>query len=448
MIKKPAKTNSLLAELLEHISKKQPEKLGKYLEYHQPVDNKGRYLPFDEYRYRVANDLEPDLAWALTKAARAAQHTLLLPLGDDKTVCTFMLTRRIHTAISHVDRHATTAALEWMGSKIGEGSHFEYLLNDLIEDEAISSSQLEGAATTTLIAKEMLKRKRKPRTPDEKMILGNFKMMKFAWDNRNKPLSVALILAMHREGTKGINNDNYSPGAFRQTDDVVVVDAQGETVHTPPSADAIEQRLNEVVRWANTHHHDADSNTYIHPMIKAICLHFSIGFEHPFRDGNGRVARSLFYWYMFKNEYAAFRYIAISTLLKSAPVKYGKSYLYSETDGMDLTYFIEYQCSVIVRAINSFNDAYIKSIKDIQRFNNWIDDSDLHEKLSDKQKVIYQLAKSGTEKNFTATNVKENLDCSYNTAASALNGLVEMSIFSKKKEGREWVYCLAEEVIT
>ncbi|WOG25892.1 hypothetical protein [Endozoicomonas sp. 8E] len=51
-----------------------------------------------------------------------------------------------------------------MISKVGEEQYIEYLLNDLIEDEAISSSQLEGAATTTLVAKDMLKRKRKPRT--------------------------------------------------------------------------------------------------------------------------------------------------------------------------------------------------------------------------------------------------------------------------------------------
>ncbi len=55
-----------------------------------------------------------------------------------------------------------------MCNKIGEQKHLDYLLNDLIEDEAISSSQLEGAATTTKVAKDMLKRERKPRSIDEK----------------------------------------------------------------------------------------------------------------------------------------------------------------------------------------------------------------------------------------------------------------------------------------
>jgi Fic family protein len=54
---------------------------------------------------------------------------------------------------------------------------------------------------------------------------------------------------------------------------------------------------------------------------------------------------------MFKNEFAAFRYIAISLLLRNAPVKYGRSYLHTEADELDLTYFIEFQCSVIQRAV-------------------------------------------------------------------------------------------------
>ncbi|MNU03254.1 hypothetical protein D3C72_2472100 [compost metagenome] len=47
-------------------------------------------------------------------------------------------------------------------------------------------------------------------------------------------------------------------------------------------------------------------------------------------------------------------------------------------------------------------------------------------------------------KEFTAVNVKENLNCAYNTAATALKGLVELKVFEKKKLGREWVYFLRD----
>ena len=51
--------------------------------------------------------------------------------------------------------------------------------------------------------------------------------------------------------------------------------------------------------------------------------------EHPFRDGNGRTSRALFYWYMLKSGYDVFKYISISRLLHAAPVKYAASYQYT-----------------------------------------------------------------------------------------------------------------------
>ncbi len=148
---------------------------------------------------------------------------------------------------------------------------------------------------------------------------------------------------------------------------------------------------------------------------------------------------------MFKNDFAAFRYIAISVLLKSAPIQYGKSYLYTETDEMDLTYFLDYQCKVIVRAINQFKESYQKTLQEAESFNKWLWESGLYRKLNDKQQTVFQVARSGLAHSFTATNVKENLGCAYNTAANVLNGLVEMNLFTKVKSGREWVYTMKSQ---
>jgi len=431
-----------IPNIFNHISSTCPDKFGEYLELFSPVDGKGRYLHFDELQYRLPKGVDPALAWAVVKLARFKHISTLILLGSPQKPCGFYLTSTIQKAISEADRNATSAALEWMTSKIGESKHFEYLLHDLVEDEAISSSQLEGAATTTIVAKDLLKRKRKPRTPDEKMILGNFKMMQYAWENRHKELSHSLISELHKIGVEGIDDEKYRPGIFRTTDDVEVVDAEGNTVHTPPQADGLRKRLKLIAEWANANHHDINSKDYVHPLVKAMTLHFSIGYEHPFYDGNGRVARSLFYWYMFKNDFAAFRYIAISVLLKAAPVKYGKSYLYTESDEMDLTYFLDYQSSITIRAINEFKNAYKKTLEDIEEFNGWLWSSGLYSKLSDKQQTVFQVAKSGLAKHFTISNTKDNLGCSYNTAATALNGLVDLKLFKKEKIGREWVYSM------
>jgi Fic family protein len=304
---------------------------------------------------------------------------------------------------------------------------------------------MEGAATTTEVARDIIRKNRQPRTSDERMILGNFKMMNFAWQNKDEDLSIDLLLKLHQVGVEGIQDDKYYPGQFRESDDVVVVNAKGKTLHTPPPIKGLKKRLKALVKWTNDSHHDIDSKQYIHPLVKAVTLHFCIGYEHPFRDGNGRVARALFYWYLFKNGFSAFRYIAISVLLKKAPAKYGKSYLQTETDSMDLTYFVEYQCKIILRAISAFKTAHKDAVENIEEFNQWLWKSGLYKQLSEKQRIIFQVAKSGVSPYFTTVNVQDSLGCSYNTAAKVLNGLVDLKLFRKEKQGKQWTFSILSQ---
>lgn len=96
---------------------------------------------------------------------------------------------------------------------------------------------------------------------------------------------------------------------------------------------------------------------FVHPVIKAIAIHFWIGYVHPFEDGNGRTARALFYWYLLRQRYWLFEYI--SSVLKEAYAKYARAYLYTETDDNDLTYFVLFQLDVIDRALDEVQ-AYIR----------------------------------------------------------------------------------------
>lgn len=446
MIKKPPKLTEgekfwpMLELLIEY--KNEAE---KYSKYQVPVDSKGRYLPYDEFIRRLEPDVAAHMAWMLTRASRRSLAKRLFNLGDPSVLCSYIPTANIEIARTLVDQSTTTAALEWANRKVGEEQNISYMLEDLFEEEAISSSQLEGAATTTLIAKDMLKRKREPRSMDERMILGNFKMMRFMWDKRSSPLTTDLIKELHAIGVAGIDDEKYTPGLFRLTDNVVVEDRDGNIVHQPPSAVGLEDRLQSLCDWMNTDHDEIESQSYIHSLVKAICIHFAIGYEHPFNDGNGRVARALFYWFMFKKDYGAFRYISISNLLKEAATQYGKSYLYTETDEMDMTYFIDYQCSVIVRAVSAFKAHCQKTVESIESFNTWLFNSGIYGKLSEKQKVVFQVAKNSPNTIFTARYIEEKLNCSYNTAATVLNGLVELNLFDKHKDGKEWLYSLHDK---
>ena len=412
------------------------------------------YNSFNEFRRRVKTGLDAKYCWWLTRLYRDSTLIDLTPLEDKQLPpnlpeqvnqallnspdyiksCRFNNLYEFSRVLSQIDRYTTHSAMLGILEQIGERAHFEHLANNLVDDEAISSSQLEGAATTTILAKEMIRKKRKPRTDDERMIFGNFDLMQTAWELKDEPFSIELIRDLHRAGTKTLEQEKYTSGAFRTTDDIAVVNAEGEIVHQPPKHDDIERLLSRVVKWLNSHGSD------LHPVIQAITLHFVIGYVHPFRDGNGRVARALFYWYMFKCGYTGFRYIAISALLKKAPIQYGVSYLDTEHDNLDLTYFIKHQLKVISRAIDEFISVYERSAHQMQEL------EERYSGLEDIEKKIIGFV-SGEPRyrkkpTVTAREVESLLGISYNSAKQKLDDMVTGGILTCEKVGKSTEYFL------
>lgn len=120
------------------------------------------------------------------------------------------------------------------------------------------------------------------------MIAGNARLMAEIPELIQEPLTPDLIRRFHAIGMGGINDEKYSPGEFRDTDDVVIADYDGNIVHQPPAATDLQARLQMVCDFVN------DTESYVHPLAKACVLHFMLVHEHPFRDGNGRTSRGLF----------------------------------------------------------------------------------------------------------------------------------------------------------
>ena len=117
-----------------------------------------------------------------------------------------------------------------------------------------------------------------------------------------------------------------------------------------------------LVAFAN----DRTPEDWAHPVIRAILIHFMIGYDHPFVNGNGRVARALFYWSMVRQGYSLAQYLAVSGILHNAPAKYARAYLQTETDGGDLTHFVDYHIGVIIRSIDALASYVERKMSDIR----------------------------------------------------------------------------------
>ena len=256
----------------------------------------------------------------------------------------------IDEALRNIDMHAGGLLLSGEPSQSVEPQRQKYLVRGIVE-EAISSSQLEGADTSSRYAKKMLAENIKPRNKSDQMILNNYLVMQqIEQKHKDDPLSIALLRELQSELVHKTLSSEYTAGEFRRDTDDVIVSYDDKIAHVPPSASFVAGELERLVAYAN------DDTEFVHPVIKAIQLHFWLGYLHPFPDGNGRLARAVFYWYLFRHGYWAMAYLPISNLLKRSPKNYTYAYIYSEQDSHDFTYFLDFHLKTILKAIDKFKE--------------------------------------------------------------------------------------------
>lgn len=314
----------------------------------------GRYLHWDELRHRdPPAGFTHEAWWAKLKQAR---HAMLrpLPLYDKRgRRFAFATPDPVLHQLHRIDsRAAGRVGMETPA--VSGDDRKRYAVNALIE-EAIASSQLEGAATTRREAKAMLRSGRGPRDHSERMILNNHHAMETVRELRESELTPARVMHLHRVVTDGALDDPNAAGRLRKTGESIrVVDnRRGTVLHEPPTAASLPKRLQQLCAFANA---PTGNRPFVHPVIRAILLHFMLGYDHPFVDGNGRTARALFYWSMARAGYWLMEYASISRLLRRAPANYIRAYLHTETDAGDATYFIIHQLGIIERAIDALHD--------------------------------------------------------------------------------------------
>lgn len=332
------------------------EVLPKVLEAQVGPAVDGRYLHWDELRRRTPPEgLDLRTWWFGIKLARATTMRNVPLIDVSGEPFKYSLPDRALEQLHWLDQHAAGEIV--VSDTIRDpGDRSRYLVNSLFE-EAITSSQLEGASATRKVAKEMLRSGRPPRDLSERMIVNNYQAMSLIHDLATRPLTVDDVFNLHRVVTRDTLADPSAAGRLQREDEirVVVLAPDGEVAHTPPRAAELPARLERMVAFAN----GEGTSGFMHPVVRAILLHFWLAYDHPFEDGNGRTARTLFYRQMLASGYWLFEYVTISRLLVRAPMRYARAFLHTESDGNDATYFILHQLEIARRAIDELH-AYLR----------------------------------------------------------------------------------------
>lgn len=321
----------------------------------------------------------------------------------------------------------------WGTSSIIPGDSKErYLVSSLME-EAIFSSQMEGAATTRQVAKDMLRKKMTPKDKSQQMIANNYQTIQFVVQNQETPLTVDLLQHIHRLMTEKTLDNQEDAGRFRTNDDVVVENGiTHEIVHQPPTYTEIPSFVEELCKFFN----EEKPKVFIHPIIRGIIIHFMIAYMHPFVDGNGRTARALFYWYMLKQKYWLTEYLSISRVIAKSKKSYEKSFLYAEADNNDIGYFVAYNLRVLALSFRQLQGYLKRKQEEKKAANTFLQLGD----INDRQAQIVKMFVDNPKEVITVKDIQSKFFISATTAKVDIMGLVERGLinefaFNKVKRG-------------
>jgi Fic family protein len=378
--------------------------------------------------------------WATVKIARSILRRplpLTDPAGEPFVYCNV---DQVQELAHHVDQQASGAITMPELVTADAAAKQRFIVNSLIE-ESIRSSQLEGATTSRVVAKEMIRSGREPTDRSEQMILNNYRAMQFMREEASGDLTPDLVLTLHRILTEATLDDPNDAGRLQQAGEPRVGVFEGERqVHQPPPAEKLPERLEQMCAFANALENPSG---FLHPVVRSILLHFWLAYDHPFVDGNGRTARALFYWSMRRRGYWLTEYLSISRIFREASTQYYEAFLLSETDERDTTYFVLFHLQTISRAIDEAHEYLQRKMKEVREVEHTIRGS---ERFNHRQLALLGNAMRNPDAIYTFHSHLTSHGVTHQTARTDLLGLVDEGLLELRKRGRRYVFVPVEDL--
>ena len=400
---------------------------------HYPYWDKLKYWPMPE-------GVTPEMAWAFREWASLGERKLI-PLRDTTLKpFSYWLPDPAQEWLYRIDRNAPGELLLEEGPPSPQARD-RYIASSLME-EAIASSQIEGAATTRRVAKEMLRTGRAPVDKSERMILNNYRAIERLRVLKDSPLTLEMLNELHDILTEETLDEPGAAGRIRRSpedDDINVYDADQNVLHRPPKGSELPARLEQFLAFAN----DENPSPFIHPVIRAILLHFWIGYDHPYIDGNGRTARAVFYWYLLRKGYWLFEYVSLSRMVLRAAGQYKRAFLYSERGANDATYFIMFNLQAIHLAIDEVQKHIASKQAEIRQSAAMLRGI---RGLNSRQRELLFDAMKKPGRIYTIYVHQRTHQVSYQTARNDLFALVGKKYLTISKSGRTFEFSPSEKL--
>jgi len=184
-----------LPEVLKYTEKDKIKALFYYnddiIEYIKKYNNK-EYLHWNKLQYKKGLPVEPKYLWILMKIDRKLHYK---DLKFHNWTFKYYINDTIQDYLNELDKLKYIEISNEI-KQIPQISD-KYKIDALIE-ESIASSQIEGATTSKKMAKEIIKKGKRPKNKDELMIYNNYIAMKYITKIKNNDFTIEEILNIHK----------------------------------------------------------------------------------------------------------------------------------------------------------------------------------------------------------------------------------------------------------
>lgn len=376
------------------------------------------YEYWDKAKYKkLPEGFTPQMLWTYVKASRLRST---IPVWS-KYGINLCVTSQMQRLCHEFDMKFGSF---WEVEGDSQSAEKKYYLSSSLMEEAIYSSKMEGASTTRIVAKDMLRKKKSPQNKSQQMIVNNYNTIQYIVEHKEQPLTEELLLTIHRLMTEKTLDNPEDAGRFRTNDKVVVADmVEGDIIYTPPSFQEIPEFVESLCIFFN----NDNPRTFIHPIIRGIIVHFMLAFMHPFVDGNGRTARALFYWYMLKEGYKLTEYMSISRVIAKSKTNYEKAFRYVENDDNDMGYFVAYNLGALEKSFQQLRDYIQRKQREKRAASSFM----MAGNINQRQALILQRLKEEPDTIFTVKDVQEQFSVSSMTARKDLTDLVQQGYLTE-----------------
>lgn len=225
---------------------------------------------------------------------------------------------------------ASTVKVPWVPS----------LVKDAMARAAWGSTAIEGCTLSLEAVKGLLEGKKALGYPNKDVRMARNYLVALEWlQKQEKDVYIAEkdILFLHRLMGEGACDDGPI-GAYRRLDVRAGLHAGAPWKQVPGL-------MSELVYWLDTGAKDLPA------VFSSSILHLRFVEIHPFRDGNGRLARALATWQLYRAGFDTLHVFALDEVLLENRILYIKALQRVQVEGEDLGTWLEFMSEALLETL-------------------------------------------------------------------------------------------------